>query len=347
MLSVAVMTLPGLALADVIRESSEKTVEGAGINAVRIENARGAVNVRPSSDGRIHLIALKEVRSFSSSDRARLRDQTQVSTTQEGGTFVVHVTYPNSVSVHLDLWDMFNGAELPRFEVKLTLEVPAKLPLTVTTSSGDISTTALAGAQVLTASSGDMEIRDAAGPVSIGTSSGDVTASGLAAARVRCASGDIHVDLARGPLDLHTQSGGVTVGTVDDSLAVSTVSGDVEVTEAKRGLRVTTASGGVEVNGASGNVRIETSSGDIRASLRSPLSAVEIGAASGDLQIRFDHDASLRLDVRTTSGTVDAGLPLRVLNATRHSLSAISGSGRTPVTLRSSSGDIHVTNGGR
>ena len=57
MLSVAAVALPGLALADVIRQSSDKTVEGAGIQAVRIENSRGAVNVRPSSDGRIPMAA--------------------------------------------------------------------------------------------------------------------------------------------------------------------------------------------------------------------------------------------------------------------------------------------------
>jgi hypothetical protein len=50
--------------------------------------------------------------------------------------------------------------------------------------------------------------------------------------------------------------------------------------------------------------------------------------------------------MRTSNGTLDASVPLPVDSVTRRRLSGRLGDGRTPVVLRSSSGDIQITTGG-
>ena len=62
---VAVLLVPGrwARADDVWREESQKTVEVRGFATVEIDNARGRVDLVPSPDGRLHITALKIVRS--------------------------------------------------------------------------------------------------------------------------------------------------------------------------------------------------------------------------------------------------------------------------------------------
>jgi hypothetical protein len=346
-LSIAVLMAPHRASGEMLRETSEKFVEPAGITGIRVENSRGEVDIRPSLDGRIHLIAIKEVDSWNEAAKRRLADDTRVTTSTESGVFTTRVSYYGSNSIHVNIWDVFHGQELPHCEVKLTLEVPARLPLSIQTSSGDVSTVGMAGAQSIFTRSGDLQLRNASGFAEITTSSGDITGSALSTARIKTSSGDLRLDDARGPLDIHTRSGDVVLHGAADSVSVSTGSGDVDVSDARRGVRAQTTSGAVTVRGASGAISISTASGDVEARLHDPLSAVDVSSASGEIRTHFDRDASLHFDVRTTSGSVEADMPLRVYNAGRHQLDAVSGSGQARVVLRSSSGDIHVMSGGQ
>src|SRR5262249_27873892 len=132
----------------------------------------------------------------------------------------------------------------------------------------------------------------------------------------------------------------------EDSVAVAVSSGDVTVERAPRGLRIETSSGDVRVRSASARVSVETSSGEVQVALRSPISHVDLRTESGEISARVDAQAGLALDVGTSSGSITSELPLRIRNASRHSLTGTTGNGRTPFTMRSSSGDIHITSGG-
>ena len=331
--------------ADLNRQVSEKLFPAAGVKALVVDNRRGSVEVHGSSDGQIHLVAVKEIRGSSSSERRRLDEETQVSAGIDNGTLNVRVTYPSSVSVRLNFFDLFNY-DMPRSDVRLTLEVPPSLSVNLHSSSGDLSSNGLSGSQVFESSSGDVEVRDASGPVRTSTSSGDVNARGIAAARMHSSSGDLHIEDARGPLDLEASSGDIEVRGALDSVSISASSGDVSVDRAPRGLRIDTESGEIRVGTASGRVSLETSSGDVQVTLRSPLTRVSIRTESGEIVAHVDDRAGLDLDVGTSSGSIATEVPLKIRNASRHSLTGTVGSGQTPLVMRSSSGDIHLTGGG-
>jgi len=340
------MMAAGQAMAEATHQVSEKVYPIDGAKALLVENRRGTVTIHAGDEGQIRVTAVKEIRGSSASERQKIDDETRVSAGIENGTMVVRVTYPSSVSVRLNFFDLFHY-EMPRSDVRLTIEVPPSLAVALRSSSGDLNTDGLEGTQDFESSSGDIEVTDASGAIKAETSSGNVTLRHVLAASIHSTSGDLRIDDARGPLSLHASSGDITVRGAADSLVIGASSGDVVVERAPRGLRVETGSGDVHVDTASGRVALETSSGDLRVGLRAPLSRVELRTESGEVGARVTGDAGLALDIGTGSGSIEADLPLRVKHASRHALMASVGNGETPFVVRSSSGDIHLMSGGQ
>jgi hypothetical protein len=333
--------------AAITRQASEKVVPAAGVRSIRVENRRGSIDIQPGAPGRIRIVAVKEILAGTSAERRRFDDETQVTSGIENGTLVVRVTYPASISVRLNFFDLFNGFELPRCDVRLTIEVPPSLDVTLRSSSGDLSTQGIAGSQSLESSSGDIEVQGASGSLVTVSSSGDVTAHDIARGRLRSSSGDLKIVNPRGPLDLHASSGDIEVRGAADSVAALTSSGDVEVDAAPRGALVETQSGRIRVMGASGGVRLQSSSGDIEVGLAPPLARIELGTSSGEVTARFAGTPGLALDLGTSGGSIEAEMPLKIRTANRHELTGTVGDGRTPLRVRTSSGDIHLSGGGR
>jgi hypothetical protein len=351
LLAVTVALLPGLAAAETptLREQSQQVVEARGIAGLRVENPRGLVQVSPSRDGRIHLTALKVTSSRMSSRARDFARETRVETSTEAGRFVVRVRYPQRQMLRTSFMQIFRGElDLPRVEVRLALEVPARLPVDLETASGDLETTDLAGPQSLQTTSGDIEVRAAAAFLSVTTTSGNVMASGVARARVRSVSGDVTLDAARGPLDVRTTSGNIAVSGVADSVGVSSVSGDIRVDRAPRGLDAGSTSGDIVVDGlAGGVVKLRSTSGDVRFGLDRGLRRADVSTVSGGISARLADGLGCELNLTSTSGTLDSSVPLRIRTVSRHEMSGVVGGGGAPVVLHSLSGDIAVTGGGR
>ena len=332
------------ALAGVWRETSERVLSASGLRAVRIENPSGLIQVRPSRDGQVHVTALKVIRG-DASDHDRLARGSRVEIGTDAGILGLQVIYPSNIRVQLDFWDLFKGFEFPRVEVRLSVDVPPGLPVTLSSASGDLSSEGLVAAQNLSSSSGDITVRNG-GRVAASSASGDLFGIDCSGGTYRSTSGDVLVEGARGPVVIHTASGDAAINGAADSLRVETVSGDIRVDRAPRGLIASTGSGTIDVKRATGRVSIESASGDLGVGLEPPLAAATITSGSGDIEVRLAQGLSCDLEVRTSNGTLDAALPIHVKSMNRHMVSATVGRGGAPVTIRSSSGDIHVTSGG-
>ena len=347
----ALAILPGTLLAETapLREQSQQVVEVRGLIGVRVENPRGLIQVSPSRDGRIHLTALKLSNSrFSARAREFARD-TRVETSTEAGRYVVRVRYPQRQMFSTSLSQLFRGEfDLPRIEVRLALEVPPRLPVDLETTSGDLETSGLTAPQSLHSTSGDIEVRSAGALVSVTTTSGNLMASGLGRALVRSVSGDVTLDAARGPLDVRTTSGDIEVSGVADSLGLSSVSGDIQVDRAPRGVDAGTTSGDIVVDGlAGGLVRLHSTSGEVRLGLDRGLRRADVSTVSGGISARLVDGLGCDLTLKSTSGTLDSSVPLRIRTVSRHEMSGVVSGGGPPVFLHSLSGDIAVTGGGR
>lgn len=336
------------------QERSERTDPARGITALVVENARGRVTIRPSADGAIHVRALKLCRAETQARSTQFARETAVEIRSEGDRYRVHVRYPKRVDVRLSFWDLFkedswnDGGMLPRVEVRLSLDVPAGMPVRVETVSGDIETARLAGPQTLFVASGDVDVVAAGGPVDVRSVSGDVQCDTLASRlTVQTASGDVLVSLAKSPVRLSTVSGDAVVTEATDSLTLSSSSGDLDVDDAPRGLDARTVSGDVQVRSAAGRVQARTSSGGIRMRLRGPLDAADLQSVSGEIRVDLAGGMDATLSLHSTSGSLSAAIPLAQLTTGRNELTGRFGRGGPPIRMRTASGSIHVTSGGK
>ncbi|MFJ8015483.1 DUF4097 family beta strand repeat-containing protein [Streptomyces sp. NPDC096339] len=142
--------------------------------------------------------------------------------------------------------------------VDYRLEVPAAVTVKLESSSGRISVTGVAAAEVK-ADSGRVTAERIAGPLKIRTSSGTISATGLSGpdADVHSDSGDTRLDFAKAPSSVRaeTSSGNVTL----------------KVPQAPYQLAVATTSGTREVSlpsdpAAASRISAKTTSGDVRIS---------------------------------------------------------------------------------
>lgn len=343
--SLALLAPPVWAARNMVREEARQTVAVHDFTSLRVENSRGDVELGPSADGQIHLTALKLIRSNSADESRRLAGQLRVDTGIESGQFVIRVRYPREHSVHIGLWDLFGDFELPTAEVRLGLQVPRGLPASVRTLSGDIRTDGVAAAQAIESASGDVEVSDAGGAVRVETKSGDVSGHTLGPSYIRTLSGDVDLEGARGPVDAHTASGGLSVKAAQDSLDLGTVTGDIEVDGAPRGLDAATTSGGVVVREAAGSIQVSAASGDVDLGVRLPLGSVAVTTGSGDIEVRLGEAVGAALVLRTSSGGLRLDSPIQTNTVTRRLATGRIRDGKSPIVLRSTTGDIHVYTG--
>ncbi len=343
--AVVGITLATAAAADweAWREQADLVVDANGLTALHVENPRGRVEVRASSDGKLRIQALKLVRDHSDRRARKLAEDIKVSGERHGDRYVIRVRYPQRQSIRVSV---LSGFTLPRTEVRLLIEAPRELATTLVSASGDLATEGIAGAQLLKTTSGDIEVDRGGGRVEASTTSGDVTIEEMRGGRVNTVSGDVDVSGARGNLAVRTTSGDVTVGSVEDSLRIDSVSGDLEVRAARGGLWAHTTSGSIDARDVSGQVKIESVSGNARVVLRKEVRGVEISSSSGELTTLIPAGLGCNLDLRTASGSINLELPVRMTSLSRREVRGRIGDGRVPIRLRNSSGDIMVAAGG-
>ena len=352
MLALAVVLVadrPALAEDEVWREQSQKTVEVRGFSAVEVDNARGRVDLLPSADGRLHITALKIVRAGRRERAQEVARGIVVETRLRGDRYVVDVQYQQRRHIRIGLSDLFSfdSRAFPHYEVRIAAEVPPGLAVIVRETSGDIRSEGIAGPQVLRSTSGDIEVRSAGDRLEASSTSGDVSAEGIRRARVSSVSGDLAIRQVAGSLGASTSSGDITVSGAGDSLSLSSVSGDIHADRAPRGFRGESSSGEVVARAVSGAVRVGTSSGDVTLGLREPLLGVDVSTSSGSIRLDLDTTVRCAVDLRTSSGSLDVGLPMEMSSVSRRSVTGSIRGGKTPLVLRTASGDITVMGGGR
>ncbi|HET9325266.1 MAG TPA: DUF4097 family beta strand repeat-containing protein [Candidatus Eisenbacteria bacterium] len=345
LVALALASTPGWALADrAWREQSRREVPADGLSTLVVDNARGRIDVRPSADGKLRITALKIARAATEAEAKKIAATAAVELQRDGARYVVKVKYPRKESVHVNFWEGFD-LSVPRLEVRLAVEVPAALAVQLHASSGDIFTQDLRGEQRLRASSGDVSVDGATGPVDVVTSSGDVELMDPRSARVTTSSGDVEISGSPNVLAVSTSSGDVDIDDVSDSIRVETTSGDVSIESAARGATVSTSSGEVRIGSTAGRLSITTVSGEIKTHVTAPLQDATFVTSSGDIRLGLDSRVGCRVEMRTSSGSLDLGVPVRTQTLTRRLVTGVIRDGSAPVRMKSASGSIAVVSG--
>lgn len=345
-LFLMVAASPSLADREAHREQSQKTIDVRGFGTLEILNSRGRVDLMPSADAQIHVTALKIVSLGDDEYAQKVLREITVEAGVRGDRYVIEVHYPRRHDIRIDFWDLFKSdGGMPLYEVRIACEVPRGLAVKARQTSGDIHSEGVAGVQTLESTSGDIEVQSAGAALEAVSTSGSVSVAGVQKARVRSVSGDVSVKVAAGPLRASTTSGSITVTGAQDSLSLSSMSGDIRADRAPHGLTAETTSGEVMVRGISGSARVGSTSGDVQLSLRQPLRGLEAGTSSGEIRVELDPAIACALEMHTSSGDIDVQVPMQMRNASRHGVTGSIRGGGTPVSLKTSSGDITVVGG--
>lgn len=326
-----------------VREQSQLTAPMAGVAEVRVENARGRIEVTPSADAQLHLTALKIVRGSATAEIQRFSRDTRVEAGREGGRYAVRVRYPQRVAVRVGVLELFRGGfSMPRVEVRLAIQVPPGTPVVLVSTSGDVVTRGLAGPEDLSSTSGDVRVDDATGRVVLHSTSGDLVARHVAALEVRTTSGDISIDGATA-LSAHTTSGDLGLRGVTGPIEVETTSGDVRLDAAPAGLTIRGVSGDIQVTGAAaGQVAVHTTSGSVDVALGPGVRGARLESVSGSIEARMVDRVGAVVDAQTRSGTIDTDVPVTNAEVGRHALNGTLRGGGAPLVMRSLSGDISI-----
>ncbi|MGI6126490.1 MAG: DUF4097 domain-containing protein [Planifilum sp.] len=120
-------------------------------------------------------------------------------------------------------------------------------------------------------------------------------------------------------------------------------SGNVEagyVTAEEADWHVT--SGNLRLKNYSGSLGVEMVSGDVRIQMDDLSGPVDTAITSGDLRLDLPKDAGFTLDAKATSGEIHVDFPMRVVKKDLQSISGSHGSGKYPIRLRTTSGDIRI-----
>jgi hypothetical protein len=126
---------------------------------VRVLVAHGSVSVTSSPDGQAHAFVHKYLRAYSDDEAGKTNEASHPKLVQQG-----------------DLWllDLTGGAYTQgRFD--LDLQLPPALPISISTSHGDLHVTQRTGDVTLDSSHGDLTAEDVKGNVSMRPRHGDVT----------------------------------------------------------------------------------------------------------------------------------------------------------------------------
>lgn len=190
--------------------------------------------------------------------------------------------------------------------VELDIQVPPGTPVEVETGSGNL------------------EVRGVAGGVEASTGSGNVVAGGLA-----------------GGVDLHTGSGRVELQDVLGGARAETGSGSLTLRGIEGDLEAHSGSGGIQVEGADGQVRLDTGSGSVEYR-GTPAGECRFETGTGSVVLYLPADLDARVDLETSSGTVDIQFPVDG-ERSRERVRGVIGSGEeASIWTRTGSGSIDV-----
>jgi DUF4097 and DUF4098 domain-containing protein YvlB len=94
-------------------------------------------------------------------------------------------------------------------------------------------------------------------------------------------------------------------------------------------------------------VRLRSTSGDVSCGLGRGLRRAGVSTVSGGITVRLAGGLGCDLTLKSTSGTLDSSVPLKIRTVSRNEMAGAVSGGGPPVVLQSLSGDIAVTGGGK
>ncbi len=326
-------------------EVISKSISVEDAKRLVIESLSGDIIVM-GEEGRetIELKLVKVVRADDEEAAKKIAESMGVVVTRPGDLIKIETRYPKKGKVKKSIFSFFveRGQSM---SISLTLTVPAGMSVQAASASGDVEIGHMMSDVEVSSASGDLIIRDIGGDLEAQVASGDIEVGDVGGSvSLGSAAGDIVVRNIGGDAEISVATGDVEITSIGGSLELNSYTGDSVVDDV----------GAVTYEGISGSARFVDVRGAVEASAASgdlnfrvaPVALVDynITASSGNVILRFLEimEDGFVLKAATTSGEINARLPITVTKVNRNRITGIVRGGRAKVFLETASGDITV-----
>jgi len=320
---------------------ARKSVECPESGTVRIVNRGGSTRVRPAAGPEVVVRGTKVVYADSRAEADELFKELSLDASRETDAVSIQVIEPARRSAR-SLLRFVGRVKAPRIDIEV--EIPSGCRVEVTSRNGDIDVLETEGETDVKSAGGEVEVSSHRGPLTVHLTSGKLTVESVEGpVEASSTSGEIEISDVRGNIAVHTVSGGVTCDGVEGRVTVKSGSGDVYVSGGKGDADVATGSGDVEAVSREGSITLDSSAGDVTL-WADPLGPerYEINCSSGDVDVRLPEDSSVTINVWTTTGTIYAKIPMRILAVSRNNLKGQIGRGGVPVNIKTNVGNVRI-----
>jgi DUF4097 and DUF4098 domain-containing protein YvlB len=327
-------------------ETVQQTIPVSGEELLVLVTKSGDIEVT-GEKGRtdIELRLVKKIKAKDAEEAERIAAMVELEVDREEDAIRVSIEYSkrgeDKRSIFSYLFDRY-----PRIDLALFLTIPAELELELETASGDMKISDMESDVAVTAASGDVELDRIGGGVVVNVASGDIDVSEIGGeARLMSASGDVSGRGISGDCVVHTASGDVDMTDLGGDVELHSVSGDATV-DGVRSVAYNGMSGSVRFTGVRGGVSASAASGDLTFELI-PRNREDytIRTSSGAIDVRFIAvmTGGYVLKASTTTGNIEATLPIKISKVGRNNISGIVRDGASKIILETASGDISIS----
>jgi hypothetical protein len=282
----------------------------------------------------IHVISSNTNLSTSGSDKVKARLTGHVMTTNPKAVPVLEAVQAGNVLSISEKRESPLISGFLSYNMKMDISIPESYrgEVVLDSVSGNFKTTGQNLKNLkLRLTSGNIILQDIVleDDLEVSSTSGDFKAEGLKA------GGNAKINSASGNLAIQN----LTCRQIE----MTNTSGDIKASDCKSGLfSVKTVSGGITLNELDGSAILKTTSGDIEVDSRAPKGQFSLSTVSGNINLKLPGNG-FNLDAGTVSGRINCDFDLNNRSEGKRSLKGIFGSGEIPVTLKTTSGDIRIT----
>jgi DUF4097 and DUF4098 domain-containing protein YvlB len=318
-------------------------------SSLRVNSTRGAVNVKPSEDGQIHVAIHKRINAESQSDAEKFNAGTKAQITLNDGVVTVNANG--------------EGAGNHSITVNLDVSVPRKASIVVSTRHGDVNVAGRDGDVDIAGQHGDISATDINGKVSLNL--------GHSSARVSQIAGDVSVQGGGGDITVEGIQGAMRLSGEFDSIKFAKIGGEVTFKSARTDMefsrlngdldmdsgdlrasdligpfRLITRSKDIRMNDISGDVRLQDENGAIELHM-SKLGNMQVDNRKGDIRVYVPDKANFQVDARARGGEVQSDFSeLKVSNADDQGIATGTiGTGGPRLVLNNEHGTIDIRKG--
>lgn len=318
--------------------------------SLHVVSDRGAVKILEGDSKEIKVAIDKRVHAEKQENADKYNNSTKPQITVSG----------NVVTVNANT----QGAGEHGVTTDLTITIPRKAPVTVSTRRGDVSITGRDGAIDVASQHGDVTVADINGNASLNLQH--------SSAKVSDITGDVAVDGRVNDINVSGVKGALRLtGEFMESVKLSNIaktvsfksartdlefakldgtldldSGDLRATSAMGPGRLITKSKDIHLEAISGDLHVEDSNGVIELAVRK-LGNLQLDNKNGDIQLSVPTPASFKLDARAQNGEIQSDFSeLKVNNGEQEATASGSvGGGTTSIRINNQHGTIEIHKG--